>query len=108
MIRWPVHAAHFTIHPNLAHAGGDRSRDEEVVQAKPPVATKPAQPVIPPGVNTRVLRFHPHRIMKPPAQKGTKLFALRLAAQDLAAPSFGVVHVSIFGRDIEVTADENR
>ena len=63
-------------------------------------------PIIPPGENSRRLRMQSQRVAQPDLAKFLKRRAFTLRAHDRAAPKLRIVNIDIFGRDVEVAADD--
>src|SRR5687768_12373944 len=103
----PLPAARLAVYPRPLAARRQRLRDPHVVYAQARVATERALPVVPPREVPAARVVQPEGVGEAPPAHLLKPLALGLAEEDAAAPERGVMHVSVFGRDVEVAADKH-
>jgi hypothetical protein len=105
MIRRSLQPAWFFIYPASGTDLGQRWTDQDEVEAQTEIATEGGQAVIPPAETGLCLVKQPKSIDQTQFQQTPQCHSLGFAAQYLSLPGFGIVNITIFRCDVEITED---
>src|ERR1044072_819007 len=107
MVARALPTARLLVYPRTFATFGQRLRAPDVVNAQTEVATEPSLPVVPPRELPAARIVQTERIRKAPRLHLFDGCTLGLAEEDAPAPKLRVVHVAVFGRDVEVTTEQH-
>ncbi len=102
VVRRPFQLAWRLVDVTRATLLSERGRGEDQVDAQARVATEGHHPVVPPRIRFLGLFEQPEAIREPGAQQRLQRRAFGRAHVYRTFPGFGVVHVAVFRRDVEI------
>ena len=108
MIRGPLPLARPFVYPGGLAPRGQRRRHPDVIDPQAEVATKPAGAIVPPGIMAAFLCVQAKRIRESPVLDVLQGSLLRFAEQYAVLPQTRVVHITLFGRNVEIAAKQHR
>ena len=106
MVAGPLGPARLDVDRARRARRGQRGRDQDVVDAQPPLLLEGEHAVVPPRVRALGLLEQPERVGQSQRDEAAERLLLGLAEQHLPGPLLRVVHVAILGRDV-VVAEEH-
>ena len=100
MVRRFLPAPRFDVDVAGLAARGERGASQDQIDAQTFVATKTTGAVIPPGESLSWLFEAPEYVAQTEVDQALQTLAFVVAAQNLAPPGCGVMHVTVVGCDI--------